>query len=142
MTYVLLNSDNTVNYIGESLDGIDLTDVNVIKCPERTIESLLDDVPPMFAVWDDVKKVVRDVRDHPELLIDVRNPSERVRHNRDIKLSTLDDIVKNPLRYEVLTDEQKTKLATYRQALLDVPQQDGFPSRIDWPHLPDFITRS
>ncbi len=142
MAYVLLNSDNTVNYIGDSLDGIDQTDLKVLNYTSRTIESLLDNVQPEFAVWDKVNNVVRDVREHPELLIDGRNPAERVRYNRDIKLADLDEFVKNPLRYDTLTDEQKTKLATYRQALLDIPQQGGFPVRVDWPRLPGFMPRS
>lgn len=36
-------------------------------------------------------------------------------------------------------DEQKAELATYRQALLDVPQQEGFPSEVTWPDKPTFI---
>jgi hypothetical protein len=31
----------------------------------------------------------------------------------------------------------KTAWATYRQALRDVPQQDGFPNTITWPEKPE-----
>lgn len=142
MAYVLINSDNTVNYIGDSLENIDLSNVTVLNYMERSIESLLDDVPPEYAVWDKVNIVVRDVRDRPELLIDGRTPAESVRYNRDIKLANLDEFVKNPLRYATLTTEQQTKLAKYRQELLDIPQQGGFPVRVDWPRLPGFLPRS
>lgn len=142
MAYVLLNSDNTVNFIGDSLVGIDQTDLKVLNYTSRTIESLLNNVQPEFAVWDKVNNVVRDVRKFPELLNDGRNPAERVRYARDIKLADLDELVKNPLRYGTFTEEQKTKLAVYRQALLDIPQQGGFPVRVDWPQLSGFMPRS
>jgi len=37
-----------------------------------------------------------------------------------------------------LSDEQKTEATTYRQALRDLPTQDGFPN-IAFPTKPDFI---
>ena len=37
-----------------------------------------------------------------------------------------------------LTDEQKTEATTYRQALRDLPAQNGFPN-IAFPTKPDFL---
>lgn len=34
-----------------------------------------------------------------------------------------------------LTEEQKAAYAEYRQALRDVPEQDGFPDNVVWPTL-------
>ena len=65
--------------------------------------------------------------------------AEMVRYQRDELLKELDVIVSNPLRFASFTDEQKAELATYRQALLDVPQQAGFPSEVVWPEKPTFI---
>ena len=62
-----------------------------------------------------------------------------VRRQRNEKLKELDIVVSNPLRFASFTDEQKAELATYRQALLDVPQQAGFPSEVVWPEKPTFI---
>jgi hypothetical protein len=45
----------------------------------------------------------------------------------------------NPIRYASLTDEQKSEIATYRQALLNVPQQVGFPTVIEWPTKPSWL---
>lgn len=59
---------------------------------------------------------------------------ERVR--RDWLLSQLDTIVSNPLRFATLTQEQIDALADYRQLLLDVPQQTGFPLAVEWPVMP------
>lgn len=36
-----------------------------------------------------------------------------------------------------LDESSKTSLKTYRQALRDVPQQEGFPNNISWPNMPE-----
>ena len=56
-----------------------------------------------------------------------------VRAERDSLLSVVDVVVSNPLRWATLSTVTKSGWSTYRQALLDVPQQDGFPSTIVWP---------
>ena len=58
------------------------------------------------------------------------------RAKRDDLLRELDAIVSNPLRWAEFDDETKQALAEYRQALLDVPQQEGFPENIEWPENP------
>jgi acetamidase/formamidase len=59
-----------------------------------------------------------------------------VRGMRDSKLvADVDPIATNALRWAALTAEEQQALADYRQALLDVPQQAGFPSSITWPEL-------
>jgi len=65
--------------------------------------------------------------------------ADDLRDQRDAKLKQFDAIVSNPLRWAEFTDAQKTELAAYRQALLDVPQQDGFPAQVLWPELPGFV---
>jgi hypothetical protein len=45
----------------------------------------------------------------------------------------------NPIRYAELTDVQRTEIAEYRQALLDVPTQSGFPTTISWPSQPSWL---
>lgn len=39
----------------------------------------------------------------------------------------------NPLRWEGMSENEKTKLHEYRQALLDITKQKGFPFNIEWP---------
>src|SRR5690625_4921630 len=58
---------------------------------------------------------------------------EQARAKRDGLLRELDAIVSNPLRWNEFTEAEQQELALYRQALLDVPQQEGFPDDIDWP---------
>jgi len=58
-----------------------------------------------------------------------------MRAQRNALLHQLDAIVMNPLRWAQYTVEQQAAFATYRQALLDVPQQNGFPHSIEWPQM-------
>ena len=60
-----------------------------------------------------------------------------VRAERDMKLATeVDPIAGNALRWAALTAEQQQAWADYRQALLDIPQQAGFPHEVVWPTKP------
>lgn len=62
--------------------------------------------------------------------------SEQIRDKRDGLLVELDAFVGNPLRWATLSTEQQDAWAVYRQALLDVPQQAGFPHNVTWPTEP------
>jgi len=60
-----------------------------------------------------------------------------VRQERDMRLiGEVDVIAGNALRWSALTSEQQQAWADYRQALLDVPQQEGFPHSVVWPVAP------
>lgn len=66
--------------------------------------------------------------------VDLVALAAQVRAQRDRLLaSEIDPIASNTLRWNALTPEQQTDLAAYRQALLDVPQQEGFPQEVVWP---------
>ena len=60
----------------------------------------------------------------------------KVRSERDQLLREVDAFVGNPLRWAALSSNEQTAWATYRTALLDVPQQSGFPDTITWPTAP------
>lgn len=63
--------------------------------------------------------------------------AEKVRAERNMKLATeVDPIAGNTLRWAALTAEQQQAWADYRQALLDIPQQAGFPNEVVWPVKP------
>lgn len=49
----------------------------------------------------------------------------------------VDPLVSNPLRWGELTPEQQQAWRDYRQVLLDVPQQAGFPHDVTWPLKPE-----
>lgn len=60
-----------------------------------------------------------------------------LRRLRDQKLKDeVDPVASNSLRWASLTADQQQAWADYRQALLDVPSQSGFPHDIVWPNKP------
>ncbi len=62
---------------------------------------------------------------------------ERVRAERDMKLATeVDPIAGNALRWAALDVATQATWAAYRQALLDIPAQAGFPHNVTWPEVP------
>lgn len=61
-----------------------------------------------------------------------------VRTERDMKLATeVDPIAGNALRWAALTPDQQQAWADYRQSLLDITQQSGFPHDVVWPTKPE-----
>ena len=62
--------------------------------------------------------------------------SEQLRGERDGLLAEVDAIAGNALRWATLSAEQQDAWGVYRQALLDVPQQAGFPNDVVWPVKP------
>jgi hypothetical protein len=86
------------------------------------------------------KQIVSDATGYP-ILTDPPAPTteelaQRARAKRDNLLKEVVDSV-NPMRWEALSEAQKDAWRAYRQALLDVPQQEGFPNNITWPEVPD-----
>ena len=63
--------------------------------------------------------------------------ADSMRQERDNILTTVvDPLVSNPLRWADLSSDKQAEWATYRTALLDVPQQAGFPD-VTWPTVPE-----
>lgn len=90
--------------------------------------------------WVDGAPVVRDMtEDEVAEIIAIREERAPVlaREKRDRLLQTVvDPIVTNPLRWAEMTDAQRQAWSDYRRALLDVPEQVGFPLSIVWPEQP------
>jgi len=65
---------------------------------------------------------------------------ERIKAEREtrdrILVEEVDPIVSNALRWNDMTDAKRLEWTNYRQALLDVPAQDGYPYNITWPTKP------
>jgi hypothetical protein len=59
-----------------------------------------------------------------------------IRAERNRVLLEVDAYVSNPLRWSELDAPTQALWATYRQALLDVPQQEGFPHTHTFPEEP------
>lgn len=62
--------------------------------------------------------------------------SIKERQRRDKYLTMFIDTLNGP-RWESMSQTQKDDWITYRQELLDVPQQSGFPDNIVWPIKPE-----
>ena len=80
----------------------------------------------MFAATDDATKEEQEAAYQARL---DENAAEKGRLTRTEKLVATD--------WHGLSDnEMSAEMTTYRQALRDVPQQEGFPNEIDWPVEP------
>jgi len=77
----------------------------------------------------------QDINDDIEVNIDILKIKARA--TRNLLLTLIDKV--NPIRYAELTDVQRTEIAEYRRALLDVPTQSGFPTTISWPSQPSWL---
>jgi len=86
------------------------------------------DKPYPLANWDYTSK---------QWLIDSTTIISQIRNIRNDLLSQIDRV--NPVWYSTLTADQQNQLIAYRQALLDVPQQSGFPATIEWPTKPTWL---
>ena len=62
--------------------------------------------------------------------------AEEIRTKRDQDLISIVDAVP-VIRWYSLSVEKQQEWKDYRQYLLDVPQQDGFPQNVMWPERPD-----
>lgn len=80
-------------------------------------------VTPNTEAWEVWKAEQPD----PSILI-----AEEVRQQRNTLLSETDW---TQLNDAPLTDKEKEKYRTYRQALRDIPQQESFPENITWPTI-------
>ena len=79
--------------------------------------------------------VTRDATDEEKAEEDAWMSGE-IRAQRDHRLRWDVDSM-NPIRWAALTSEQQTAMTNYRQQLLDVPLQEGFPWEIAWPEKPE-----
>jgi hypothetical protein len=61
----------------------------------------------------------------------------QVRNERNRLLADIDRV--NPIWYASLTADQQHELIEYRQVLLAVPQQSGFPESVSWPVKPTWL---
>ena len=104
-------------------------------CPPTSPTSVVTIGLPIFAngVWHE-NYIIREMTEDEK-----NNNSEaksfEMRNARNVMLrNTVDNI--NPMRWDEFTDTEKLAWKEYRQTLLDMPQQEGFPWVVTWPTLP------
>jgi len=94
-------------------------------------DTTVDNGELLLAIGDDAAAYVAPTQAEldAELATDVRS-------DRNARLAEVDAIAGNALRWADLTSAKQAEWSTYRQALLDVPQQSGFPHNVTWPTKP------
>ncbi len=84
-------------------------------------------------VWTQVWSVVERTPEDKQNLTEAQ--ASAMRSERDRRLREECDRI-NPMWWQDMTEEQKLGMKAYRQALLDVPSQPGFPWSVEWPANP------
>lgn len=79
---------------------------------------------------DGVWKRSWTISQHPE-----NTAAAHIRNKRNEILARNVDSM-NPIRWESMSAEKKAEWEKYRLALLDIPQQEGFPFNVTWPTKP------
>jgi hypothetical protein len=86
----------------------------------------------LLAIGDDAEAYVPPTQEELDAALSVD-----VRADRDSRLGEVDVVAGNALRWAALDADTQATWATYRQALLDVPQQADFPTTVTWPVKPE-----
>jgi hypothetical protein len=130
-----LKSDNPNTSFSSPLNPESLADFGayeVVRLPApsfdpNTQKLVVQDTPTLNeGVWE-ISTTAESLTD-AELAAETESLAIRARTRRDEELAETDRYGLSDL---VMTED----MATYRQALRDVPQQEGFPRTITWPIL-------
>lgn len=89
----------------------------------ENLKSRIDSLPKPKDYSKDLQEVLPDLE-----------KQERDRRNKYLQVYV--DVM-NAVRWQSLSQQQKDDFVSYRQALLDIPQQPGFPENINWPTPPE-----
>ena len=73
-------------------------------------------------------------------VIDTQGVAARALAKRNQLLAVGPDRV-NPMWWASMSTADQMAVTAYRQALLDVPQQPGYPLKIDWPPPPEVFSQ-
>ncbi len=98
---------------------------------------LLDDfgVPLYRVVGGRAKERPPGDMDADRAAVSARLAGEDVRAERDRRLAE-SDITQLADQQGKMTPEERLAWTAYRQALRDVPEQEGFPGAVEWPEIP------
>lgn len=102
--------------------------------PEKPImETILSDVSMPYITEADYQLALSEAWQGEVTVEEVPETADEIRARRDRLLAATDWAV---LPDSPLDAQSLDAVKTYRQALRDVPQQDGFPGTITWPEIP------
>ena len=108
---------------GKIINVIEVESLTSFIPSEGTIENLPEGAWINYVQYDGIWK------------LDITIATKNGKKIRD-QLLVESDIAMLPDNYAKLSDEKKIEWATYRQALRDLPEQEGFPWDITYPVKP------
>lgn len=102
--------------------------------PNTEFEAILDNVQTYIDAKERRERVEQE-REEAERVANMTDEevAEHVRSERDGKIAETDYLA---MPDYPLSDEDKAAVMAYRQALRDVPTQEGFPREVVWPEIP------
>lgn len=71
--------------------------------------------------------------------LDAISASAIRRERRGLLSGLVDPVVSNPMRWDVLTSTEQNEVTAYRTALLNITDQDTFPTSVTWPSIPSVL---
>ena len=127
--------------------------IEVIGTVERTVQSHVLEGKQAYAVFADGTKIKlwpynkqkyavgQTVAMKQYKIVEIPAPSieevaAQVRSQRDAMIAEPDYLM---ISDYPISDEDKALVETYRQALRDIPEQEGFPSEVQWPVAPQCL---
>lgn len=127
--------------------------IEVIGTVERTVQSHTLEGKQAYAVFADGTKIKlwpynkqkyavgQTVAMKQYKIVEIPAPTteevaSQVRAQRDAMIAETDYLMMSDYP---ISDEDKALVETYRQALRDIPEQEGFPSEVQWPVAPQCL---
>lgn len=91
-----------------------------------------------LAVKNAYKNNAIDIKEYPDSLkkSNLKALKNKVRSMRDERLAKTDYLIMSDYP---ISDSDRELVLAYRQALRNIPQQEGFPESVIWPEPPDCI---
>lgn len=127
--------------------------IEVVGTSDKTVQSHTLEGKQPYAVFTDGSKIKlwpynkakyavgQTVAMKQYKIVEIPEPTTeevaaQVRAQRDAMIAQTDYLMMSDYP---ISEEDKTLLETYRQALRDIPEQEGFPSNVQWPVAPQCV---
>lgn len=115
---------------------VDVTLDDGTKLP-YTFNTGINDVAPVFqAIKEAFERGEIQVSDYMPTVIPDEVLAFEIRDRRNALLTETDYLMQPDYP---ISEETRTDLKAYRQALRDITKQEGFPENVVWPEKPSFI---
>lgn len=119
-------------YYAKSAKGFFISDLYLGVIPTDAVELTAEHYESLFQGQTNGKLITENDEGYP-VLVDYPPPlAEEVRVVRNAMLRDTDWTQANDV-----PQATREKWVLYRQALRDVPEQDGFPENVEWPVAPN-----